>query len=89
MPPPPIAAEITSCGIVSAPMLETIAFGAFQPMIGPLMKLSGSAGDAGQLALDPVEDQLLELGPLDVAARELASVRQLVRCGCGRGVIAS
>ena len=37
--PPPIAAEITSWGIVSAPMLETIAFGAFQPMIGPLMKL--------------------------------------------------
>ena len=38
-PPPPIAAAKTSCGIVQAPMLETIAFGAFQPMNGPLMKL--------------------------------------------------
>ena len=35
----PIAAANTSCGIVQAPMLETIAFGAFQPMNGPLMKL--------------------------------------------------
>ena len=35
----PIRAPNTSWGIVQAPMLETIAFGAFQPMNGPLMKL--------------------------------------------------
>ena len=38
----PIAAANTSCGIVQAPMLDSIALGAFQPMIGPLMKLYGS-----------------------------------------------
>ena len=42
-PPPPIADEITSWGMVSMPMLETIAFGAFQPMSGPLMKLHRQA----------------------------------------------
>jgi hypothetical protein len=35
----PMVAANTSWGIVQAPMLETIAFGAFQPMNGPLMKL--------------------------------------------------
>ena len=38
-PLPPIAAERTSCGIVRKPMSLTKAFGASQPMIGPLMKL--------------------------------------------------
>ena len=38
----PSAAESTNWGMVSIPMLETNAFGAFQPMSGPLMKLYGS-----------------------------------------------
>ena len=38
-PLPPIAAARTSCGIVKKPMSLTNAFGASQPMIGPLMKL--------------------------------------------------
>ena len=36
---PPIAAARTSCGIVRKPMSLTKAFGASQPMIGPLTKL--------------------------------------------------
>ena len=40
-PPPPVPAAIASWGIVSAPMLETIAFGAFQAMNGPRRKFIG------------------------------------------------
>ena len=40
-PPPPITAEKASWGIVSPPMLETIVFGASQPISGPLMKFKG------------------------------------------------
>ena len=66
---PPIAAAKTNCGIVSAPMSETNAFGAFQPISGPLMKLIGIRSGSVRRSLIPWMISCWNCGAVEVVDR--------------------
>ena len=65
---------IASCGSEMPPMSLISALGAVQPMIGPLMKLIGARSGLVIRFLDPVEDELLALGAVDVVLAGVAEV---------------